>query len=42
MSSSLSDKEKDDLMEKAQCTIILCLGDKPLRKVSREKFASAM
>ena len=34
--ATMSEKEKNDLIEKAKSTIILCLGDKALREVVRE------
>ncbi|KAL8494299.1 hypothetical protein ACS0TY_025194 [Phlomoides rotata] len=37
--SSISREKKDEIMEKAHSAIILCLGDKPLREVSKEKTA---
>ena len=33
---TLSEKEKNDILEKAQSAIILSLGDKALREVSKE------
>nr|KYP64673.1 Retrovirus-related Pol polyprotein from transposon TNT 1-94 [Cajanus cajan] len=42
MSSSLTQKEKTNMIEKARSAIILCLGDKALREVAREKTAAAM
>ncbi|KAL8456282.1 hypothetical protein ACS0TY_034479 [Phlomoides rotata] len=35
--SSISREKKVEIMEKAHSAIILCLGDKPLREVSKEK-----
>ncbi|KAL8556099.1 hypothetical protein ACS0TY_003781 [Phlomoides rotata] len=35
--SSISRENKIEIMEKAHSAIILCLGDKPLREVSKEK-----
>ncbi|KAL8502473.1 hypothetical protein ACS0TY_021568 [Phlomoides rotata] len=35
--SSISRERKVEIMEKAHSAIILCLGDKPLREVSKEK-----
>ncbi|KAL8464383.1 hypothetical protein ACS0TY_034056 [Phlomoides rotata] len=35
--SSISRERKVEVMEKAHSAIILCLGDKPLREVSKEK-----
>ncbi|KAL8473661.1 hypothetical protein ACS0TY_030488 [Phlomoides rotata] len=35
--SSISREKKIEIMEKAHSAIILCLGDKPLRKVWKEK-----
>ena len=37
MSESLSSKEKSEMIAKARSAIILCLGDKALREVAREK-----
>ncbi|KAL8519651.1 hypothetical protein ACS0TY_010548 [Phlomoides rotata] len=37
--SSISREKKVKIMEKAHSAIILCLGDKPLREVSKEKTA---
>ncbi|KAL8472971.1 hypothetical protein ACS0TY_029978 [Phlomoides rotata] len=37
--SSISRENKIEIMEKAHSVIILCLGDKPLREVSKEKTA---
>ncbi|KAL8489406.1 hypothetical protein ACS0TY_025348 [Phlomoides rotata] len=37
--SSISRERKIEIMEKAHSAIILCLGDKPLREVSKEKTA---
>jgi len=34
--TTMPEKEKKDLIEKAKSTIILCLGDKALREVARE------
>jgi uncharacterized membrane protein YheB (UPF0754 family) len=42
MSASLSQKEKTDMIEKARSAIILCLCDKALREVARERTAVAM
>lgn len=42
MSSSLKEKERVEILDKAHSAIILCLGDKPLREVSREKTAAGM
>jgi hypothetical protein len=42
MSASLSQKEKIDIIEKARSAIILCLGDKALTEVARERTATAM
>lgn len=39
LSSSMSNKNKADLMEKAYNAIILCLGDKVLQEISKEKMA---
>ncbi|KAL8536024.1 hypothetical protein ACS0TY_011602 [Phlomoides rotata] len=36
--SSISREMKVEIMEKAHSAIILCLGDKPLREVSKEKI----
>ena len=38
--ASMSDQDKKALMEKAHSAIILSLGDKVLRKVSKEKTAT--
>ncbi|KAL8551093.1 hypothetical protein ACS0TY_000246 [Phlomoides rotata] len=35
--SSISREKKVEINEKAHSAIILCLGDKPLREVSKEK-----
>ncbi|KAL8476833.1 hypothetical protein ACS0TY_029219 [Phlomoides rotata] len=37
--SSIARERKIEIMEKAHSAIILCLGDKPLREVSKEKIA---
>lgn len=42
MPSTLSQKEKGDMVNKARSVIILCLGDKALKEVAREKTAAAM
>jgi len=42
MSESLSSKEKSEMIAKAKSAIILCLGDKALREVVREKTAASM
>ena len=42
MSDSLSQKEKSEMIDKARSAIILCLGDKALREVAKEKTAAAM
>ena len=42
MSESLSSKEKSEMIAKARSAIILCLGDKALREVAREKTAASM
>ena len=39
---TLSEKEKNDILEKAQSAIILSLGDKALREVSKETSAAAI
>lgn len=38
--ATLSDKEKQKIMKKAHSAIILCLGDKVLREISKEKTAA--
>ena len=40
--TTLSDSEKKDLLEKAHSAIILSLGDRVLREVSKEKSAAAV
>ncbi|MQL00615.1 hypothetical protein EI005_25760, partial [Escherichia coli] len=40
--ATMPDQEKQDLIEKAKSTIILCLGDKALREVAREPTAAAL
>ena len=42
MSESLSSKEKSEMIDRARSAIILCLGDKALREVAREKIAASM
>jgi hypothetical protein len=42
MSPSLTQKEKNDMIDKARSAIILCFGDKALREVARERIAAAM
>ncbi|WJX42094.1 hypothetical protein P8452_29365 [Trifolium repens] len=42
MPANLSDAEKTEMDEKALSAIILCLGDKVLREVAKEKTAAAM
>ena len=42
MSSTLTLKEKEEMVEKARSAIILCLGDKALREVARENTATAL
>ncbi|KAK2447548.1 secreted RxLR effector protein [Trifolium repens] len=42
MPADLSDTEKTEMDEKALSAIILCLGDKVLREVAKEKTAAAM
>ena len=37
MSESLSSKEKSEMIDRARSAIILCLGDKALREVARER-----
>ena len=39
---TLSEKKKNDILEKAQRAIILSLGDKALKEVSRETSAAAI
>lgn len=38
----LIEKEKKDLLSKAHNAIILCIGDKALREVSKEKSSAAL
>lgn len=40
--STLTDKEKREILDKAHSALILSLGDKVLREVSKEKSASAI
>lgn len=40
--STFSDEEKNHLMEKAQSSLLLSLGDKALKEVSREKTAQGV
>ena len=40
--STMSEKEKKEIMEKAHSVIVLSLGDKVLRKVSKEKTVAAI
>lgn len=42
MPISLSAEQKIDILEKAHSAIILCLGDKALRQVAKEKSAAAI
>ena len=42
LSTSLSMKEKKDLLDKAHSVLILSLSDKVLREVSKEKTAAAL
>ena len=42
MSPTLSQKEKNNKIDKARSVIISCLDDKALREVAREKTAAAM
>nr|KYP53352.1 Retrovirus-related Pol polyprotein from transposon TNT 1-94 [Cajanus cajan] len=42
MSSSLNQKEKTKMIEQDRSAIILCLGDKALKEVAREKTIIAM
>ena len=42
MLSSLSDKQKADILKKARNTIVLSLRDQILRKVTKEKCATDM
>ena len=42
MSESLSSKEKLEMIDRARSAIILCLADKALREVAREKIAASM
>ena len=41
LSNNLSKKEKQDILDKAQSTLILSLGDRALREVSRETSTAA-
>jgi len=38
ISTSMSQKEKNDMITKARNTIIICLGDKALREVDKKKI----
>lgn len=40
--STLTDKEKREILDKAHGALILILGDKVPREVSKEKYASAI
>ena len=40
MSSSLSEKERGDILKRARNTIVLCLSDQILRKIVKEKSAA--
>ena len=40
--NTLSGKEKKEILDKAHSALILCLGDKVLREVSKEMSASAI
>lgn len=42
LSSTLTEKEKKDLLEKARSALILSLGDRVLREVAKEKTAAAI
>ena len=42
MLESLSSKEKSEMIDRARSTIILCLGDKALREVARERTTTSM
>jgi len=42
MSESLSSKEKSEMIDRARSAIILCLGDKALREVARERTTTSM
>ena len=42
MAATLSQAEKTEMIDKARSAIILCLGDKVLREVTREKTAEDM
>ena len=42
MSESLSSQEKLEMIDRARSAIILCLGDKALREVAREKTVQLM
>jgi len=42
MFESLSSKEKSEMIDKARSAIILCLGDKALREVARERTKTSM
>lgn len=40
--STLSEEQKDDMLERAHSAILLCLGDEVLREVADEKTASGL
>ncbi|KAE8702282.1 hypothetical protein F3Y22_tig00110483pilonHSYRG00048 [Hibiscus syriacus] len=42
LSNTLSEEQKDDMLEKAHSAILLCLGDKVLREVAEETTASGL
>ncbi|CAA0807939.1 Unknown protein [Striga hermonthica] len=42
LASTLSDEQKDEIMEKAHSAILLSLGDEVLREVASEKTAPAL
>jgi len=42
MLESLSSKEKSEMIDRARSAIILCLGDKALREVARERISASM
>ena len=42
LSPTLSEEEREDLLEKAHSTLLLSLGDKVLRQVTKEKSAAVV
>lgn len=42
MPTSMSQKEMTSMINKAKCSTILCLGDKALREVAKEKIIASM